>query len=150
MTKEAIVYAYASKATLLGGMGLLSLTLSLTLGLVSAAHAEMGDLSVGGVWVCRLTQGIAGLTLEQRMVEVERRLTEVLSTPKYRQVGVGVSIRPVGRDAAITVGDLTVLTVTAEDAARTTVTPMELARQWAQRLATGLNRALPDSRFFVF
>ncbi len=124
--------------------------LSLVLGLVGPAHAEMGDLSVGGVWVCRLTQGVAGLTLEQRMVDVERRMTQVLSIPAYRYSGVGVSIRPVGRDAAIAVGDRIILTVTAEDAAGTTVTPLELARQWAQRLVVGLNRALPDATFHVF
>ncbi len=124
--------------------------LSLVLGLVGPARAEMGDLSVGGVWVCRITQGAAGLTLEQRMVDVERRMTQVLSIPAYRYSGVGVSIRPVGRDAAIAVGDRIILTVTAEDAAGTTVTPLELARQWAQRLVVGLNRALPDSTFHVF
>lgn len=124
--------------------------LSLVLGLVGPAHAEMGDLSVGGVWVCRLTRGAAGLTLEQRMVDVERRMTEVLSIPAYRYRGVGVSIRPIGRDAAIAVGDRIILTVTPEDAAGTTVTSRELARQWAQRLVIGLNRALPDATFHVF
>ncbi len=124
--------------------------LSLVLGLIGPARAEMGDLSVGGVWVCRLTQGVAGLTLEQRMVDVERRMTQVLSTPEYRYSGVAVSIRPVGRDAAIAVGDRIILTVTTEDAAGTAVTSLELARQWAQRLVVGLNRALPDSTFHVF
>ncbi len=128
------------------GMGVLSLVL----GLVGPAHAEIGDLSVGGVWVCRLTQGVAGLTLEQRMVDVERRMTQVLSIPAYRYSGVGVSVRPLGRDAAIAVGDRIILTVTAEDAAGTTVTPLQLARQWAQRLVVGLNRALPDATFHVF
>ncbi len=131
---------------MLVGVGLLSLVL----GLASPAYAAMGDLSVGGVWVCRLTRGAAGLTLEQRMVDIERRLTMVLSTPQYRRTGVSVSIRPVGRDAAIAVGDLVILTVTVEDAAVTTVTPSELARQWALRLVAGLNRAMPDARFFVF
>lgn len=122
----------------------------LVLGLTPPALAEMGDVSVGGVWVCRITRGAGGQTLQQRMVDVERRITEVLSTPRFRRTGVAVSVRPMGQGAAILVTDYVVLTVVPEDAAGTGVTTLELARQWARRLVTGLNRALPDASFVAF
>jgi hypothetical protein len=37
--------------------------------------AEIGDISVGGVWVCRLTQGGPGLTLEQRVRQINQCIT---------------------------------------------------------------------------
>lgn len=116
---------------------------------VATAHAAVGDISVGGVWVCRLTTGIRGLGLEQRVAEVERRITQVLSTPEYRGRGVGVLVRPAGADAEIVVGQMVVMVVTPADAAGTGVSTRELARQWARRLVTGLNRALPGAQFNV-
>src|SRR5688572_9528869 len=78
----------------------------LVLGLAAPALAQMGDVSVGGVWVCRLSRGIGQLSLEDRMVEIERRIANVLHDPKHRGVGVRVSVRPVGRNAEIVVGDI--------------------------------------------
>ncbi len=122
----------------------------LVLGLTPPALAEMGDVSVGGVWVCRIKNGAPGQTLLQRMVDVERRITEVLSTPRFRRTGVAVSVRPIGQGAAILVTDYVVLAVVPEDAAGTGVTTLELARQWSRRLVAGLNRALPDASFVAF
>lgn len=126
------------------------LTSSLVLGPAAPAMAAMGDISVGGVWAFRLTRGSAGLTLEQRTVEVERRIAEILSRVRYRETGVAVAVRRSGRDAAITVSDVVIVTVTMDDTAGTRVTPFELATQWAQRLKPGLNNALPDARVHVF
>jgi hypothetical protein len=119
---------------------------------VGPAMADMGDVSVGGVWCCRLTQGIGELTLEQRMVEIERRITLILSTPRYWRGGVRVTVRPMGANATIAVDQTIVLMVTPEGAAATgvRVTPFELAHQWAGKVAAGLNRALPDAQFRVF
>lgn len=115
-------------------------------GLVSPALADQRDISVGGVFICRLTHDSAGVTSYVRATEVNRRITQVLSTPKFRQ-GAVIAVRQYGASAIITVGDMLVFTVTPEDAAGTPVTPMQLAKQWAGLLAQGLSRALPDSTF---
>ncbi|MGH2403006.1 MAG: hypothetical protein ACRDGN_00955, partial [bacterium] len=87
----------------------------------------------------------AGMSLTERVADVERRITNVLSSTRYRQGGVTLTVRPVGLGAAILVEDAVILTVTPEDAADTgvKVTALELARQWAQRLAGGINKAVP-------
>jgi carbamoylphosphate synthase small subunit len=123
---------------------------SLVLAVAYPALADIGDISVGGVWVCRITRGAGGVTLEQRLVQIERQMTEVLSIPGIDRRTITVSVRPFGRSAAIVVADITVITVTSEDAAGTSVTTMELARQWARRLVAGLQRALPSATFHGF
>jgi hypothetical protein len=55
-----------------------------------------------------------------------------------------------GKGAIVTVGERLVFTVTPDDAEGTTVTPLALAKLWAQRLAEGLSYALPDANFHVF
>lgn len=119
-------------------------------GALQPALADSGDISVGGVWVSKITHDTSGYTADQRAVEVHKRITEVLSTPTFRTNGAVVSIRPIGQSAAIMVGGLLVMTVTPEDAAGTGVATVELARQWAQRLAQGLSKALPDANFHTF
>src|SRR3990172_9575900 len=114
------------------------------------AIADIGDVSVGGVWVCRITRGAGGLSLEQRVVQINRRITEVLSIPGTGRRTISISVRPLGPSATIVVGDITVITVTPADAAGAHVTTMELARQWARRLAAGLQRALPSTTFHGF
>ncbi|MGQ0548663.1 MAG: hypothetical protein ACT4PY_03215 [Armatimonadota bacterium] len=118
---------------------------SLVMGVTRPAFAELGDISVGGVWSFRLTRGIAGMSLTDRVADVERRITNVLSNPRYRERGVTLTVRPVGPSAAIMVEDAVILTVTPEDAADTgvKVTTLELARQWARRLVGGINKAFP-------
>jgi hypothetical protein len=123
---------------------------SLVLGLAYPALADIGDISVGGVWVCRITRGAGGLSLEERVARINRQITEVLSLPGTDRRSVPVSVRPMGRSTAIIVADITVITVTPEDAAGTRVTTTELARQWARRLAAGLQRALPSTTFHGF
>jgi len=123
---------------------------SLVLGVAYPALADIGDISVGGVWVCRITRGAGGFSLEQRVVQIDRQITEVLSIPGTDRRSLSVSVRPLGRSAAIVVADITVITVTPEDAAGAHVTTMELARQWARRLVAGLQRALPSTTFHGF
>jgi hypothetical protein len=114
------------------------------------AAADEGDISVGGVWVSKITHDAAGFSAQDRAVEVTKRLTEILSNPAYRHAGAMVAVRPVGLSAAILVGDQLAMTIMPEDTAGTGVTTMELARQWAQRLAQGLVKALPDANFHTF
>lgn len=132
---------------------MLMATVVLGLGVVTGtprpALADAGDISVGGVWVCRITQPALGHSAEQRAVTMTKQITEALSTPKFRK-GAVISIRPKGDTATISVGDVVIVTVTPEDAKGTAVAPMELARQWAQRLAMGLSKALPDAEFHTF
>jgi hypothetical protein len=121
----------------------------LVLGLTLPALADARDISVGGVWVCRITHDSAGYSSYQRAVQVNQRITQVLSTPRFRQ-GAVVAVKQVGDTATVTVGDVLVFTVTPDDTAGTSVTPVTLARQWAQRLAQGLSQALPTSNFHTF
>lgn len=118
---------------------------SVVLGVGRPAFADLGDIAVGGVWTFRLTRGIGAMSLAERVADVERRITNVLSNPRYRQTGVKLTVRPAGSGAAIMVEEAVILTVTPEDVADTgvRVTTMELARQWAQRLAGGINKGFP-------
>ena len=127
-----------------------ALALGLSISLVHPALADPSDISVGGVWVAKITHGAAGFSATERIVEVHRRITDILSNPVYRHQGAPVSVRPVGYAAGIFVADQLAITVMPEDAAGTGVTPMELARQWAQRFAQGLSKALPDANVHVF
>lgn len=123
---------------------------SLVISLAAPALADIGDISVGGIWVCRIARGAGGLSLEQRVVQIERRITEVLSIPGIDRRSIPLLVRPLGQSASIVVAGITVITVTPGDAAGTHVTTMELARQWARRLMAGLQRAFPSATFHGF
>ncbi|HLW48153.1 MAG TPA: hypothetical protein VKW09_10355 [bacterium] len=111
------------------------------------AFADQGDISVGGVWITRITHSWAGVSAADRATEVTRRITEVLSTPEFRQ-GAVVSVRPEGADALVMVGNMLVFTVTAADATGTSNKPLQVAKYWASLLGQGLTRALPGSTFY--
>ena len=127
-----------------------ALAWGLSISLAHPALADPSDISVGGVWVAKITRDAAGLSATERIVEVHKRITDILSNPVYRHAGAPVSVRPIGSAAGIYVADQLAITVTPEDAAGTGVTPIELARQWAHRLAQGLSLALPDANVHVF
>jgi hypothetical protein len=128
----------------------LAMTVGVVSGLLRPAMAAEGDISVGGVWVSKITHDAAGYSASQRAVEVNKRITEVLSSANLRRTGATVSVRPNGGSAMILVNDQLVMTVTPEDAAGTGVSTVELARQWAQRLAQGLSKAIPDPNVHTF
>ena len=109
----------------------------------NAAFADTGDISVGGVWVCRLTRGARGLSLEERVRQVERRVTEVLSLADMRRRDLTVEVEPAGAAANIVAAGIVIMTVTPADAAGTGVPAREMANQWGGRLVQGLRRALP-------
>jgi hypothetical protein len=113
------------------------------------ALADPYDIIVGGVWAFKITQPDGAIMPEQRVVEVHRALTEVLS--KYRAgSSIPVTLTVVAKGVAISVGEIHVVTVTPADAQGTGVTPLELARQWSARLSVGVARALPDANVHVF
>ena len=122
----------------------------LSISLAHPALADPSDISLGGVWVAKITQDAPGYSANQRVVEVQKRITEILSNPVYRHAGATVSVRPAGEAAGIFVGDQLAITVLPADAAGTGVTPMELARQWAHRFANGLAKAMPDANVHMF
>ena len=107
------------------------------------------DVSVGGVWVCRITEPALGLSAEERVVQMNKQITEALSTPKFRR-GATIAVRADGPNVRVVMEHLIIVTVTPADTKGTTVKPMELARQWAQRLARGMSKALPDAEFHTF
>jgi hypothetical protein len=111
------------------------------------AFADPRDISVGGVWITRITHDWAGVSAVDRATEVTRRITQVLSTPEFRQ-GAVVGVRQDGANALITVGNLLVFTVTPGDAAGTSGSPMHVAKYWAALLGQGLTKALPGSTFY--
>ena len=113
---------------------------------VRPAFADSRDISVGGIWITRITHDSAGVSSYDRAVQINIRITQVLSSPKYQQ-GAVISVQPYGTAATITVGDILVFTVTPDDAAGTSMTPMQIARQWASLLAKGLSNAMPGSVF---
>jgi hypothetical protein len=111
------------------------------------AFADPRDVSVGGVWITRITHAWAGVSAVDRAREVTRRITQVLSIPQFRQ-GAVVTVRPQGPEAVVMVGDVLVFTVTSADAADTSGTPLQVAKYWASLLGQGLTRALPGSAFY--
>jgi hypothetical protein len=117
-------------------------------GAASPAFADPRDISVGGVYITRITQPSSGYTAEQRATEITRRITQILSTPELRE-GAVVSISQSGADAEVTVGKILVFTVTPADA-KGSGTTLYVAKQWARLLAEGLTKALPGSNFHGF
>lgn len=115
-------------------------------GAAKPAFADPRDISVGGVWITRITHDWAGVSAVDRATEVTRRITQVLSVPQFRQ-GAVVAVRQDGTNALITVGNILVFMVTPADAAGTG-TPMHLAKYLATLLGEGLTRALPGSAFY--
>ena len=110
------------------------------------ALADPRDISVGGVFICRITHDAAGYTSYARATQVNRRITEVLSNPQFRQGG-NVVVRAMGAAATISVGDFLVFTVEPEDA-NGTMSTIDLAKYWARLLAQGLSKALPGPGFY--
>lgn len=117
-----------------------------TAGVATPALADPRDISVGGVWITRITHDWQGVSAADRATEVTRRITQVLSDPKFRQ-GAVVAVKKNGADAIVTVGDLLVFTVTPADA-EGSGTPVQVAKHWATLLGQGLTKALPGSTFY--
>ncbi len=119
---------------------------AVALGAALPALADARDISVGGVFICRITHDAAGYSSYARAVQVNQRITDVLSSPRFRQGG-NVVVRQMGPAATISVGDVLVFTVMPEDTDGATST-VDLAKSWAKLLAQGLSQALPGSGFY--
>lgn len=111
----------------------------------NAAFADARDISVGGVYITTIKQPSQGYTAEQRATEINKRITQILSTPELRQ-GAVVSVTQSGQDALVTVGNILVFTITPADAAGSGTT-LYVAKRWAALLSEGLSKALPGSTF---
>ncbi len=122
------------------------LVVTVALGAALPALADARDISVGGIFICRITHDAAGYSSYARAVQVNQRITEVLSSPRFRQGG-SVVVRQMGHAATISVGTVLVFTVEPEDTDGTTST-VDLAKSWAKLLAQGLSQALPGSGFY--
>lgn len=116
------------------------------LGTALPALADARDISVGGVYICTITQDAAGYSSYDRATQINQRITQVLSTPRFRG-GATVSVQPAGAAATISVGDLLVFAVMPQDVAGTHMSTIAVARQWARSLAKGLGQAIPGSQF---
>jgi hypothetical protein len=127
-------------------ISMLILTAVLILGLALPALADARDISVGGIWICRITNDLAGFTSYDRAVQINKRITEILSAPQFRQ-GATITVKADGNDSDVYVGDRLVFTVAPVDT-EGNVTTDTLARQWAHLLAQGLNKAIPSSSFY--
>jgi len=115
-------------------------------GIARPAFADPRDVSVGGVWITRITHDWAGVSAADRATEITRRITQVLSTPQLRQ-GAVVAVKQDGANALITVGNILVFMVTPADA-EGEGSPMHVAKYWATLLGQGLTKALPGSAFY--
>jgi hypothetical protein len=125
------------------------------LGLRDTARAAQNEISVGGVFVCNIAADASGYTANERAMAIQQRINSVLSTDSFRSnPNVFVRVQPAGSDALIWVGDkqkqILVFTVTPQDAAGSSVTPLQLAQQWAPKLAEGLGKAMPSAHWHMF
>ncbi|HYM69851.1 MAG TPA: hypothetical protein VEZ44_09670 [bacterium] len=129
------------------GVPAVLLAVAVMLGAALPALADARDISVGGVFICRITHDAPGYTSYERATQVNQRITEVLSAPKFRQGG-NVVVRQAGTAATISVGDVLVFTIMPVDAQDTGMGTVDLAKYWAKLLAKGLGQALPGSGFY--
>lgn len=135
--------------TIVAGAAAVAAAVVILAGLAGPAFADARDISVGGVYITTITHDSAGYTSYQRAEAVNRRITNVLSTPAFRS-GATLTVQPQGPNAIINVGSMLVFTVTQEDVAGTNMTAVAVARQWAVKLAEGLSKAMPTGQFHVF
>jgi len=127
------------------------LTVSVAMGL-GTAFAAVNNIVVGGTFVCTITHGAGGYTVDQRVNQINERITNVLSVERFRSnPKTVVEVAAMGANALISVGDpvgkVLVMTVTPADATGTGVSAFTLASQWGQKLAQGLGQAMPSSHW---
>lgn len=110
--------------------------------LSSPAAAEVGDVVVGGVLVLRIRAEAGGMSVQQRAIIVEQRITNVLS--KVRPTPQAITVRMVGGQPAIFAGEIMIITVDANHARLNGTTPRSLAEVWARNLRVALPKAVPQ------
>lgn len=115
--------------------------LSLTAVLAAPAAAALGDVVAGGMLILRIRAEAGGLSIEQRAMIVEQRITEALS--KLRPTAQAITIRTVNAQPAIFVGDIMIITVDANHARLNGSTQQALAEIWLRNLQVALPKAVP-------
>jgi len=128
------------------GSSAIVLVVTLVLAAALPGFADQRDISVGGVYICTISHDAAGYTSFQRAVQVNQRITQVLSTPGLRKGGT-ITVQPAGAAATVSVSNILVFTVMPEDT-EGQLSTVALAKSWAQLLAKGLQVALPGSGFY--
>jgi len=117
------------------------ITLVLLALLAGPAVAEVGDVVVGGVLVLRIRAEAGGMSVQQRAMIVEQRITNALS--KARSTPQTIAVRMVGGQPAIFAGDIMLITVDANHARLNGTTQLSLAGVWARNLREALPKAVP-------
>lgn len=103
---------------------------------------ETGDVVVGGVIVLRIRAEAGGMSVQERLVQVRRRIVEALS--RTRGTAPPVTVRRVAGQAAIFAGEVLIITVDANHARLNGMSQQALADLWAARLREGLAKAAPQ------
>jgi hypothetical protein len=107
---------------------------------ISAAPDPL-SISVGGVWICKITQSVAGFTPQQRVTEANKRITEAVSRirPTDR---VTVRVQLLGSTAKVTINDMLIFTLVPADVPTPGVALADYALQVSVRLQKGILIAL--------
>lgn len=121
---------------------IVAITLALIAGLAHPAAAAIGDVVVGGLLILRVRAEAGGMSIEQRAVIVEQRITNALS--KARPTAEAIAIRIVNAQPAIFVGDIMIITVDANHARLNGTTQQALAEIWLRNLREALPKAVPQ------
>jgi len=117
------------------------IALSLTAVLAAPAAAALGDVVAGGMLILRIRAEAGGMSIEQRAMIVEQRITNALS--KLRPTAQAITIRTVNAQPAIFVGDIMIITVDANHARLNGSTQQALAEVWLRNLQVALPKAVP-------
>ncbi|MGH2452684.1 MAG: hypothetical protein ACRDF5_02830 [bacterium] len=117
------------------------IALGLTAVLAAPAAAALGDVVAGGMLILRIRAEAGGMSIEQRTMIVEQRITEALS--KLRPTAQAITIRTVNAQPAIFVGDIMIITVDANHARLNGSTQQALAEIWLRNLQVALPKAVP-------
>lgn len=119
-----------------------ALVLALTATLAAPGAAAAGDVVVGGILVLRVRAEAGGMSIEQRAMIVEQRITNALS--KGRPAASAITIRLVNAQPAIFVGEIMLITVDANHARINGTTQRALAEIWLRNLQEALPKAVPQ------
>ena len=106
--------------------------------LARPAHADDGDVAVGGVMLFRIHATVNGMTPKERADIVDTRLQDILSAPVIRPDDVQI-VAADKNSAKIMVKDRLLVTVTKADGAVNGVTTQKQAQMWLE----SLRKALP-------
>ena len=124
-------------------LSIVSLLLAVVIGIAvpTLAASDPLSVSVGGVWVCKITQPVAGFTPEQRVTEANKRITEVISRVRPAD-RITVKVVLFGSATKITINEMLVFTLVPADVPTPGVALTDYALQVSVRLQKGNLTAL--------